>query len=177
MDYRNRVLAAFVLLMPGSTALAQQTPDLAVGTRVRVTASGAARQQLAGNIVAVDEKALTVVDDGKPVRVPRELVTKLDVSWGRRRNVWQGLLIGAAAGGVIGAILPLCSPDLSGQEVCSTRGELLTGGVITFGGLGTIAGVFVKSDKWVETPVDGVRISLQPGPSGRGVGVALRLAF
>ncbi len=178
MDCQNRVqLAAFVLLMPGSMALAQQTPDLAVGTRVRVTAPGAGRQQLAGNIVAVDEKALTVIDDGRPVRVPHELITKLDVSWGRKRHVWQGLLVGAAAGGLIGAVLPLCTQDMSGYETCSTRGELITGGVIGFGGVGAMLGALVKSDKWVETPLDGVRIGLRSGPSGRGVGVALRLAF
>ena len=174
MDHREKLLsAALVLLIPGSIALAQQSPDLVPGTRVRVSAPGASRPQLTGNIAAVDEKTLTVINDGQPVRVPRELITRLDVGWGRKRHVWQGLLIGAAAGGLIGAVLPLCD-SYSGS--CSTRGEQVTGGVVGFGILGAIVGNKVKSDTWVEAPLGQVRVSLRPGPSGRGV-VALSLAF
>lgn len=149
--------------------------DLAPGARVRVTALGGARHQLTGSILTLDEKALTIIDqDGQAVKVPRELLTRLDVSWGRKRNVLPGLLIGAVAGGLMAAILPLCD---SYDGTCSTRGELLTGGVIAFGGIGAAVGAIVKSDKWVEMPLGRVRVGLQPGPARRGVGVALTLAF
>ena len=152
----------------------EQPSDLAQGARVRVTASGGLRQQLTGNILSQDEKTLTIIDDGgQPVKVPREIVTRLDVSWGRKRHALPGLLIGAAAGGLIGAILPLCD----GYNPCSTRGELLTGGVVGFGAIGALVGAFVKSDKWVEIPLDRGRVSLRAGPSRRGVGLALTLAF
>ena len=153
----------------------EQPSDLAQGARVRVTASGALRQQLTGNILTQDEKTLTIIDEGgQSVKVPRERVTRLDVSWGRKRQVLPGLLIGAAAGGLIAAVLPLCD---SYGGTCSTRGELLTGGVVGFGAIGAVVGAFVKSDKWVEIPLDRGRVTLRAGPSRRGVGLALTLVF
>jgi hypothetical protein len=153
----------------------EHTSDLAQGARVRVTALGGTRRQLTGSLLSLDERTLTIMDaDGQTVKVPREIVTRLDVSWGRKRSVLPGLLIGAAAGGLIAAILPLCD---SYDGTCSTRGELITGGVIAFGGIGAGVGALVKSDKWVEMPMGRVRVGLQPIPSRRGVGVALTLGF
>jgi hypothetical protein len=153
----------------------EHTSDLAQGARVRVTAHGAARRQLTGSLLTLDEKTLTIVDsDGQAVKIPREIVTHLDVSWGRKRNVLPGLLIGAAAGGLIAAILPLCD---SYDGTCSTRGELITGGVIAFGGIGAGVGALVRSDKWVEMPMGRVRVGLQPIPARRGAGLALTLGF
>jgi hypothetical protein len=53
----------------------------AQGTRVRVTAPGTAHPRLTGNILTVDETTLTVIDQGgQHVNIPRERVTRLDVS-------------------------------------------------------------------------------------------------
>jgi hypothetical protein len=170
-------LATLAVLTSGSLAMAQESADLAPGARIRVTAPGAGRVQVVGNILTLDEKAITIVNDGQPVKVPRELITRLEVSWGRKRHVLPALLIGAAVGGLLGAASPLCSSDLYGQTTCLSRGELIGYGIAGGAGTGAIVGAFVKSDKWVELPVDRFRVSLGPGLDGRGVGLSLGVAF
>jgi hypothetical protein len=152
----------------------EQPPDPARGARVRVTAPGAARQRLTGNILTLDEKTLTIIDQGgERVKVPRELVTRLDVSVSRKRYAVHGFLIGAALGGLLGAA-PCGS---SGHAGCVSGKGAATFFAVLFGAIGGGVGHFVRSEKWAETPLDRVRFGLRPGPSGHGAGLTLTFAF
>ena len=150
----------------------EQPPDPARGARVRVTTAGAASQRLTGNILTVDEETLTMIDeDGQRVKVSRELIARLDKSVSRKRHALHGLLIGAAAGGVIGA-LPC------GAGLCFTGGKGPAAlWAVVFGGVGATLGHLVRTDKWAEMPLDRVRVGLRPAASGRGGGLTLTFAF
>lgn len=68
--------------------------------------------------------------------------------------------------------------DNTNLSNCDGAGEwialpLLTGAV--YGGIGALIGHFIKGDRWVELPLDKVRVSI--GPSRRGLGVSLSVRF
>lgn len=151
---------------PGRLALPL---DLASGTRVRLTAPGSGHQPLIGSILAVDETTLTVADqDGTAVKVPRRLVTRLDVSRGRKSQALPGLLAGAIAGAFIPAALPYFP---------SKGGDLLAGSMAGFAVIGALVGAHQKTDIWEKVPSERVRVVIQPGLSRRGAGLAVTLAF
>ena len=142
-----------------------------VGTRVRVTAPGTAGgpMEKVGNVLTVDQRTLTIInEDSERVSFQREFVARLDVSMGQRRHVVSGLLIGAAAGGILGALLgPECY-----EGICFTRGEHAAVLGLAFGLGGAIEGWQTKSDTWVETPLDQASVGLGQAPSGQSVGAA-----
>jgi hypothetical protein len=146
----------------------------AVGTRVRVTAPGAGGKPRIGNVLTVDEKTLSIIsEDSERVSVPRESVTRLDVSTGQKRHLVHGLLIGAAVGSLLGGLLgPGCY-----EGICFTRGEVAMILGLSFGAGGAVEGWRLKSDKWVELPLDRVHVGLAPAPSGQGAGLTLTLVF
>jgi hypothetical protein len=118
-----------------------QPPDPARGARVRLTIPGAARQQLTGNILTVDEKTLTMIDQGgQRVKVPRELVTRVDVSVSRKRYAVPGFLIGAAVGGLLGAIPEDCTTG----SVCLPASVTVPVYGVMLGAIGGLVGHYVR---------------------------------
>src|SRR3989304_3198760 len=75
-----------------------------VGQRVRVTAPDAQIRNRAGELVALDAKALTLGRNGMKWTIPREQLTRLEVTRGRKGHWLTGLLIGAGAGFLGGMI-------------------------------------------------------------------------
>jgi hypothetical protein len=168
------------LLVEGATppGTLEQPWELAEGTRVRVTGPRGprdVRRLQTGKFLTMDEKTLTIIDrGGQHVKIPRELVTRLDVSSRQKGHALQGLLIGAAAGAILGA----SSSDGSCSFFpCPTRGQWAALGGAFFGGIGAGIGRAVKTDKWVETPLDRVSVGLRPGPSGQSGSLSLTVAF
>ena len=154
------------------------------GARVRLTASGS-RDRLKGTVQSLEPTVLAVIsDDHQLVRVPRATITRLETGWGRRGNAKKGLLIGGLAGA--GAGLLGCALDTDGDQ-WPFDDELDTGcegtewvGVpvaagLAYGGIGALIGHFIKTDRWVEVPVEGVRVSL--ATPRRGIGLAISVRF
>jgi hypothetical protein len=160
----------------GATPLGtlEQSRELPEGTRVRVTGPDDVRRRQTGNILTMDEKTLTIIDRaGQHVKIPRERVTRLDVSSGKKGNALGGLLIGAVGG----ALLGLTSGTESCEWFCPSPGEVAAVTGAFFGGIGAGVGHFVKTEKWVKMPLDRVYVGLRPGRSGQGGSLSLTVAF
>jgi hypothetical protein len=171
------------LLVCAGPAAAQDPQPIGPGVRVRIAASGS-KERLKGTVQSLDQSVLAVIsDDHQLVRVPRSTITSLETGWGRKGNAKKGFIIGGAIG-VAGGLLTCAVSDddwpfeddtiNSSCEGADWVGiPLLAGGV--YGGVGALIGHFIKSDRWVEVPLD--RLKLSVGPARAGLGVALSVRF
>lgn len=171
------------LLILASPLSAEQAGALVPGGRVRVSWA-AARGRLTGTVRQVDERVLTIVtDDHEVVRIARDRLTKVEISWRRRGHARKGFLTGALAGALMGGLLmagssePLfcfgvgCGPPTAGEKLAFV-------GVTTlgYGAIGAGIGALIRSDRWVEVPVGRVQVGLGP-TRGPGVGINASFAF
>src|SRR2546427_5575677 len=185
MTYILRCVAVALALPLGALG-AQETPALAAGTRVRVTAPDGWRDVGPGSLEAIDSATIVVRRaNGTTVAFPRERGTRLEVSGGprvcsggARRGGCIGLgFLGGAALGVLAGVVSLrgCHGELCGLVFFYT----VPPGAV----LGTIVGAVVGGEHWttVEPParisvgrVGPVRVqvgsALGVGPSVRGAG-------
>ena len=140
-----------VTSLPAVAAATRSASDLGLlpGTKLRVVRTGT-DTHLQGYVIALNDRVLTVGDREWRVDVPRDTITRVDVV-GRVRSRWlMGMLIGTAVGILVGAAEePGC--DMSGD--CYTRGENIAYGALGAGLLGTLIGAFVKTEEWVELPL------------------------
>ena len=149
-----------------------------VGSRVRLTAPTVLQGKLQGAITAMDEKAVVLAaDSGVPVVVPREAITSLDVSAGRKKNALKGTVIGAAAGAVLMLVAAPVDPNNCGVDspnVCS-RGQGVGIGAVGGAVWGVLIGSFIKTDRWMHAPTGSWRVDVKPAP--RGASVSMSLSF
>jgi hypothetical protein len=170
---RAGVLCLFVTLISGRSAEAQQrsgsTDDLwsrvKSGDTVYVTDSSA--RETTGMFMKVADGTLTALVDGQPRDMPI-----LDVRQVTKRggdSVWNGFLIGAAIGGVVGAVV------CDGSDIdCADHGARAGTAALTAlegGAVGALIDHFIKGRKVVYRagPRSVVRIAPVVLPSRRGV--------
>lgn len=128
-------LVLCLTLGPWVPEAAAQPPP--VGTRVRVTAAGALGKPTIGDVLAVNEQTLTIINKhGERVSVEREFVTKLEMSMGQKRHLVAGLLMGAVGGLAAGSLGPRCGGLFSSSTPCYTRADLVKRGVLFWGAFG-----------------------------------------
>lgn len=173
---RSLLCLALLALVPTATAVAQ-VPPLEAGHRVRVTAPQlgihrlpALFQERRGDVV--------VLRMDSTVSLPVMAVTQLEVHDGRHGHLWRGVGIGALAGAAAGV---LAGPALSQcpSQGCDTSPVLQSavGGVafgLAGGLVGGLVGALAKTDRWVEVPLDQVRVSVAERGAGFGVGVSVK---
>src|SRR5437773_10478046 len=177
----KRICSRFALALglPLGALGAQETPALAPGVRVRVTAPDGWRDVGPGSLEAIDSATIVVRRaNGTTVAFPRERGTQLEVSWGpgacsggARRGgcIALGFLGGAALGIPAGFVWVRSS---SCRELC---GVALVFTVPAGAALGTIVSAVVGGEHWrsVEPPA---RISVGPlGPGRVAVGPAVHV--
>jgi hypothetical protein len=170
------------LLAATVPAAAQDPQPLGPGVRVRISVA-ASKERLKGTVQALEPSVLAVIsDDHQLVRVPRSTITRLETGWGRRGNARKGLLIGGAVG-VTGGLLACGLSDDDWPFEDEDFGEACDGGDwvavpllagAVYGGIGALIGHFIKTDRWVEVPLDRVKVSLGPAPAGLGLALSIR---
>src|SRR5881296_458483 len=163
----RRICCCFALALglPLGALGAQETPAVAAGTRVRVTAPDGWRDVGPGSLEAIDSATIVVRRaNGTTVAFPRERGTQLEVSWGpgacsggARRGgcIALGFLGGAALGIPAGFVWVRSS---NCRELCGLAFVVtVPAGAV----LGTIVGAVVGGEHWrpVEPPA---RISVGP---------------
>jgi len=165
---------AIALGLPLGALGAQETPAVAAGTRVRVTAPG--RRGVVGSLEAIDSATIVVRRaNGTTAAFPRERGTQLDVSGGpgscstdRGRCVILGLVGGAAVGVLAGFVSVQSqgganSPSCSGDIPCT----LVYVVTVPVGALvGAIVGAGVGGERWKRADLP-PRLTLGPDGSGR----------
>jgi len=154
---------------------------VAIGSRVRLLAPSAIGGQVQGLVLDLDDESLLIGSDhGRPVRVPHDAITRLEVSTGRRGRALKGAAIGAAIGGAAFAVMPhdeYCADYVDPFESCPDRAEMVGTGVLGGALWGALIGHFAKTDRWNSVPLSGARVQVAP-TRGRGAwGLALSVGW
>ncbi|HEU5261475.1 MAG TPA: hypothetical protein VFU41_08650 [Gemmatimonadales bacterium] len=148
-----------------------------VGTRVRFTPAHSARDRVVGTVTGQRADSLLVwTERRETIPVPLAGLDRLEVSNGVHGHALTGLglglLVGAVAGGTIGAAV---EPDeLLGRGVNVLAGVVL--GVAGGGLIGVAVGASIQSERWQPLP-EGERTVSSFSPSGDRLAVGLSLRF
>src|SRR6185436_12700435 len=154
-----RIVLALLALQPEARAedVTGLSSTVVAGSKVRVAAPSAFKGR---------------------ITVPRDAVTDLEVSFGKRRRALKGMLIGAG----IGAFLfpygdcydQSTGTTMSGCHPWTAQNVLKGAGLGALWGAGI--GALVKSDRWSSVPLGRVRVSVLPARGG-GIGASVSVGF
>lgn len=176
------LLLGTLLLAPATEAVAQEAPQLAPGSRIKVSA----RHTHIGTLLALNGTTLQLRRDAlrDTVSIPLGTIRKLEVSTGRTSSVGRGALIGGAVGGGIGPILGVgaAAEDCPSDAFCVVDfgPEVIPIAVLTMGGAGALLGALIgaasPADRWEDVPLVGVKVGIAPLRGG-GLGIGASVAF
>ncbi len=194
------MLVAILAFVPLASATAQVRP----GARVRVTGHfcrpfysncvGGQPEHRVRTFVVWKSDTLVVQSNGDTLSVPVNLVTRLDVSRGRKsfgagRGGIIGGVVGAASAAIIGAAsyeepeepqpcVLFClfqDPEFSRTAADAAVLGAAFGAVVGYA-IGRLLGSAIKTERWQEVPLDRLRVSFGPQRDGR-VGLGLPVSF
>ncbi len=167
-------------LAPGPLA-GQGDPGLEPGTRIRVTAPSVYPGRAVGQLQTIDATGLRMSLQGDgDLTVPRDAVSRIDVSEGNRSHWVRGAAIGGLVGLTTG-VIAVVAAESSDEEL-----ELLPGfdtvvettAVIVMtvvgAGAGALIGALIRTEQWKPVPAAGVQWGLLPRWDG-GVGLVVTL--
>jgi hypothetical protein len=144
---------------------------MSTGTRVRIKVSNKS-ESFVGNVLEIDDVRVTMLTEtDSQIDIPRNSIAKLEVHNGKKRHTWLGLLIGAGAGAVLGAIE---GPTCVGDE-CYTRAGNAVVSALGGGLVGMLVGALVTTDRWIAIPTEHFHVQVN-GRRG-GAAVVLNLSF
>jgi hypothetical protein len=188
-----RLLLVGVVLATGASGAAAQEFPLAAGQRVRVTAPSrgldkqvAQVRETVGDTLVIElaESSRWVVGREQIMRLPPGVVTRLDISGGRKSSLGKGALYGLVGGAAVGGVLGYVSCNASTSPASCFESQEGAGIAVVYGIAGGAAvgallgmgiGALIESERWEEVPLDRVRLTL--GPRDGGVGLGTRLSF
>jgi hypothetical protein len=161
-----------------SRLVAVQMPDEAIA--VALPRPGA---RPIGRLVAFDDDSVVIRFEGHtvPFRVPRDVITRLEVNRGGRRNVLKsagiGLAVGALAGVAVGIASGNDEPGLlafsAGEKAAIAGAGLGVAGAV----VGLVAGVARRGPRWEAVePGKRVGVFVEPRRNG-GARAELRVVF
>lgn len=140
------------------------------GDRVRIHGAGSA---IVGEFSGMVGDTVVLKTVAGSQEIPRDRITGVEISVGRKGNALSGMLIGTGVGVVTGLMVDAGGDDSStssigdrvADEMFGTAGILLLG--VIGAGVGALIGHFVKTDQWAESSLAMPSIGLVPGDSGR----------
>ena len=154
--------AAQELAIPGRSGAISRLPQ--AGARIRLTAPGVAPGRVVGNLIAVDETFMTVLQEGSlSLHIRLDAITSFEVSTSRDRGWKKGGAIGAGFGALLGLGMHKpgeggCNLDdyLCASDPGSTRASLVVLSALYGAGIGALR----KSDHWTAIPVQELHSSI-----------------
>lgn len=182
-------LIVVLLLAPFPSVIAQErAPPVKPGARVRVSYTQPCPPEVrcvgsrpavrhTGTVVALDGDSLVLAVERRTDRlvIPRRSMTKLEVSWGHKRQTVGGAIIGASVtGGLVLGVLLVCGDFC--PENPGAAAEVVVYWAAIGAGIGALIGTAVITDRWEEVPLDRLRLSFMPQRKGR-FGLSWSVAF
>lgn len=160
--YRPSWMVVAALLASAALAPAQDLPEpallqLPAGVEARLFTRALPNQRVEGVLLRADASEVSILPAGDllvgtELTVPANDVIRLELALEKKRHWWQGLLIGAAAGALLGLgddVDPaLCELN---ENVSCSRGEAIADYALGGAAVGVAIGAFVRTDRW--TPV------------------------
>ena len=175
---RFPVWCTLLVLCLGSWGARAQEAPVAIGSRVRLT-MGPGR--VTGEVVAMDERQITLHSAGRDLVLIRPDVRLLEVSRKRSRKL-KGALIGAGVGATAGLVTVASDPCTPEQEFATqfVYGASCSATAVAFVGAATVTGALLgvliaPGERW--TQVGDEHASLTVAPVRGGARLSLRLAF
>jgi hypothetical protein len=164
-------VAGLVLAGRPDSAWAQSSPayPVVVGSRIRIEVPTVLEGRFEGTVKEIDEQSLLIELENRPViRVPRQAITQLDVSLGRRRQFRKGAMIGAGIGVLV--IFGLNGEGI--EESGVTKFEYIAVGLIPGAIWGAGIGALVKAERWAAVPIAPASVSSPAIRGGRVITLA-----
>jgi hypothetical protein len=148
------------------------------GARTRLVTTESPGVVQKGILLHGDAKSLTLLAvDGSEQTFAISSLTRLELALERKRHLWTGVLVGAAAGVGLGMAFPIDPQDCGtwSGNFCS-QGDAVASGVLVGAIVGGCIGAAIHGDRW--TPVAlGARKSAAFHGSGHPGPVAFAIAF
>jgi hypothetical protein len=177
------MLMALAASVPTSAAAQRTLGSLSTGERIRISTTSSASSSHTGRIVTASEDTVVVhsTEDGRQVTrsIPRDQITRIDVSMGQRRGR-KGQFAGI--GFLVGAGIAQLLPRQESQGATSILDEddiAELGDALLLGGLGAGIGAYLgrAHEDWRRVSLGTTQVSLRAPRSGRGVAVGATIAF
>jgi len=172
------------LVLAAAPLAGQQAPALEPGARIRVTVDGAGPHVQVGVYQGVRDTILVLQAGSAPISIPLGRLRQVEVSRGRKGH-WRagagvGFLVGVGAAVAFEAGSGSTAPcDQEQNQDAMSSGECLgiaAAGVALSTGLGALVGGLVRTERWQEVPVEGLRLTMVPRP-GRRLGLGIAFTF
>jgi len=183
MAVRWRVAAFATVVMTLGAPVRTASAQLQTGERVQVSLADDGR--VTGTLAGLSTDSLVLEIAGERQTYPRPTVTRLEVSQGVHSRWKTGAVVGGVAGAV-GTFVILNSGNSSAStNMCDSAHNqdaiglgpclALAGFAGGLGGalLGGVVGSLVHSERWSETPLEGVRLTFLPTGHAGILGVSL----
>ncbi len=177
------MIVAVLAFVPSASATAQV--PVRPGARVRVTGRfcqpvysncvlGRPERRV-GTFVAWKSDSLVMKSKGDILPAPQDFVTRLEVSLSRKSNAGGGAKIGALVLGIPGVIAGLTFPGVCAFTCSEPTSEeraklaILLGAIGAGTGalIGAVIGSAIRPERWVDFPLDQLRVTFIPHHDGR----------
>jgi len=165
------ILAGF-LLVPLGCASAQQQLPVRHARHVRITAPECGMHSRIGVLEGFMGDTLMLAFGTSTIRCARTSVTRLQQRYGWESHIAEGITLGLLLGVTVGAVYVSatyeeCVPrGIDGHilDCNESKGDAYALGGVTGGFLGTVIGAaigsVIKTDGWLDIPLDQLRMSL-----------------
>jgi hypothetical protein len=179
---RSTILAVVALMLVPLGEVAPQAALPTSGDRIRITAASYGLENRTARVVNVRSDSLFLhIAPAETLAVALAGVTRLDVSFGRRRYPLQGAGIGSLIGVTSGVLIGYASGDDPPGWFAFTAGEkaVLAGVGLGLTGLvvGTVVGLLKTSDRWMSVPLGAAEASPRLQVSRGGARLAVAVPF
>jgi hypothetical protein len=156
LESPSMLLAAALLLLGAASSGAQSLyPD----QRVRITAPQVDLRRQPGHLVWLDADSLVLAVPRRRWAVPRQLLTQVDSSRGKRGHALLGIVAGGVVGLAVGAVM--FSPNSSACEGSGNYAQncrwYRAGVVVAGAGLGLLVGAQIRTERWVPLRLEALR--------------------